>query len=1548
MDEFCGSPLWQSNLTWNITTQPDFTPCFQETILTWIPVVFLWLVAPLESISTYSSRRGYIPLTLLNLFKIFLTTVLCLLSLAELLEVFQKSDNETFLVEYVSPIAKSLTYVLVFFLLVIHRNRGVHTSGVLFIFWFLVTVTTLINTRSLLRSTFNDHTSETLADWNISELKFTIRIVSTPIILIQLILASIADKRAQNPFMTVDEEYMNRSPEKDCSILSLTTFSWLNPLIWLGYKRALTQDDIYVLSTSDRTENIYYKFEELLQPDVQRAVKEKRQEASSSGADEETQEPLIVRTSDQRASWIRLLHKQKSSTDGPRKDETVRRTHEQDGEIPASKYVGITGVIFKTFWLRLLVAAFLEILTSCITFASPILLNRIISFTKNDEPTWRGYFYAGILFLLSVIESLIENQKFRISSISIMRISTCVRSALYQKSLKLSQKGRRDFTSGQIVNLMSVDAQKVSDFLQNCNALFSAPIQLTISMVLLHQQLGIAVLAGIGVMLLSGPFNAWISVKLRELQQRVMQFKDKRIKLMTEVINGIKIIKIHAWEDSFKERVEDLRDKEIKNLTKQSWFSAGITFTFTSLSFVVALASFATFILLDPNNILDANRIFVSLSLFNKIRFPLAILPMVITNYSLFTVAVRRINRFLEADEIDPDMIKQVEDDQDVIKVTDGSFKWDSSSRFKLDKINIAIPRRKLVAVVGPVGSGKSTLLSAILGNVEKINGEVQFDKQSSLAYVPQEAWILNASIKNNIRLNKVLHVDKYKQVLEACALLPDLKTLPIGDESEIGEKGINLSGGQKQRISLARAVYSQADVYLFDDPLSAVDAHVGRHIFDEIIGPRGMLADRTRLMVTNKLSVLPDVDYILVLDDGQITESGTYTELLKSRGVFSKLLSKYLTENSPGVEISDVAGSDAITRELKRLENQQLTSKERETQIDKQAVGERQVRNTSHQKKMETERTGGNLTGVEVSQVGSVGLSVHLNFIRTMGMNFMVALCIYILSSVFTLSSNLWLSDWSNDAENKKLANDTTHRNIRLGVYAGLGIGESLCVIGSSILLNFACLRGSRILHNRMLSRVVRAPMSWFNTTPSGRIINRFSKDVDTIDSNLRFNVRLLMTIALRSVTSLILISVGSVYSLIFIVPIVLLYFLFQMFYISTSRQLKRIESTTRSPIYTHFSETVEGATSIRAFGADREFILQNNHLMDVNNSLYYLGFMTNRWLTLRLESLGFIVVLVASLAAILSRGLISPGTAGLSVTYSLTITQVLSFLVRTYSDYENNVVSVERLLEYTRTPVEPEDDEVPADPNWPSQGSVVFDDYSARYRPELDLVVKKFNLEVKPAEKVGLVGRTGAGKSSITLSLFRLFEAADGQIIIDQVNIATINLKVLRSKISIIPQEPILFTGTIRQNLDPTERCSDEQIWRSVELSHLSAFLRSLPDGLETQVSEGGSNFSVGQKQLFCLARALLRKSKILVLDEATAAVDLDTDNLIQQTIRREFKQSTILTIAHRLETIQDYDRVVVMENGSLAEEGPPAELVKKPNSKFHSLAKEAGLTK
>lgn len=1531
MDKLCNSPLWDPRLSWYNEDEPDLSPCFQETVLIWLPAVLLFIFGTVEVVFIFRRPiKNRIPLSVLGGFRSFLTILLVILSLGELLDtIFVGLRQEHQLADLIGTVVKLIAYIFALALIQFYRSRGIQTSGILFTFWLLTALASAINLRSLIRWLLRDNQSGLIAEWNITNTKFYLRLTMTPIALIQFVLACIADKKIK-AWTEDDSEFegLRECPENSASVFSWLTFAWLDSLISLGYKKSLTQSDLYALDLENRAEILCKDFDRIIGRDVKRALDARRDRIDE----------IARQASSKNLSMSNPLSRTKDPID-------IELELDKDKD---ARYVNIIKVIALSFWPRLILGIVLRLIETASTFASPLILSRVISFISDDEPRWRGILYAIGLFFASLIEALADNQESKVTNLNVVRARTCITAALYRKTLRLSHRGKRDSTTGQIVNLMSLDAQRVADFIQNINTVTATPILLIISLVLLYQQLGPATFAGLIVMVINIPFNAFVTFNIRKLQKIVMSVKDRRIKLLSEIFNGIKIIKIYAWEDSFKKRTEDFRAEEVRYLKRQTRYTAAISFAYQCLPFVVILSSFATFVLIDIGNVLTVNRIFVSLSLFNIIRTSVANLPVAITNLSLSLIAFKRLNKFFERDEIDPDSIKQIEDrERSAIRIVNADFRWDSENEFSLTDINLTIPRGKLVAIVGLVGSGKSSLLSAMLGDLEIQRGRVEVDLKSSMAYVPQEAWVLNDTIKNNVKLSSPFDEDKYSQVLEACALIEDLKTLPQGDCSEIGERGLNLSGGQKQRVSLARAVYADRDIYLFDDPLSAVDAHVGRHIFDRIIGPGGLLADRTRVLVTNKLSILPDCDYIAVMNQGKISETGTYEQLLLDRGIFSQLLLKYITENSSDVKIDENSRLEIINKELKRLKEAQ-ESKKRDEASSKDQDESKSTSTKTRKTNGNINGNGGNLTGRETVAVGSIGWRVHLNFAKTMGITFMLSIVLYLASSFFTIGSSLWLSAWSNDSFDERLSRDSYQRNIRLGVYATLGLLEAVFVVGGGTLLNFSCLSASKILHNQMLARILQAPLAWYNMTPSGRIINRFSKDIDTIDVTIRFNVRLFLIMSLRSLTSVILVSLGSAYSILLIMPVILIYVLLQLFYIPTSRQLKRIESTMRSPIFTHFGESIAGMSSIRAFGLGEQFNDEMNRRLNMSNASYYMSFTTTRWLTVRLKFLGLIIVLVAALAAVLSRGLISPGIAGLSVTYSLTITTALNFLVRAYSDYETNVVSVERLIEYTKLPIEAQSQEIPSDHNWPSKGRVVFDNYCARYRPNLDLVIKDFSLDVGESENVGLVGRTGAGKSSIILSIFRIFEPAGGQIIIDDIDISKINLNYLRSRLSIIPQEPVLFTGTVRDNVDPINNHTDEEIWAAIDLAHLGSFIRSLPGGLEHEVSEGGGNFSIGQRQLVCLARALLRKSKILLLDEATAAVDMETDNLIQQTIRKEFKSQTIITIAHRLETILDYDRVVVMDQGRLAEVDKPGKLLKRPSSMFYGLAKEAGIVK
>ncbi|XP_077481256.1 ATP-binding cassette sub-family C member 3 isoform X3 [Stigmatopora argus] len=943
-------------------------------------------------------------------------------------------------------------------------------------------------------------------------------------------------------------------------------------------------------------------------------------------------------------------------------------------------------------------------------------------------------------------------------------------------------------------------------------------------------------------------------------------------------------------------------------------------------------------------------------------------LPQVISSIVQTSVSLKRIQSFLSHDELDPNSVDRKNTASDFsITVVNGKFTWAKEDPPVLQNINILVPQGSLLAIVGHVGCGKSSLISSLLGEMEKLEGDVSI--RGSVAYVPQQAWIQNATLRDNILFGKTYNEQKYRCVLEACALTPDLDVLPGGDMTEIGEKGINLSGGQRQRVSLARALYSDADVYLLDDPLSAVDAHVSKHIFDNLIGPEGALKGKTRLLVTHGISYLPQVDNIVVMVDGKVSEMGSYQELLNQNGAFAEFLRNYAMEDIveedeateeiideeelfPKDTLSnhmDMVDSEPGINEAKRKFIRQIsiisadgeTSKSRS--LRRHACSQRKHPEPQGKKQLDGIEK---LIQAETAETGRVKLKVFLEYAKAVGLLLSVLICIlYGCQSAAAIGANIWLSEWTNDA----LRNQTEDNvNMRVGVYAALGITQGALLLANSLLSQaYSMVWAAKLLHSNMLQGVLRAPQAFFESTPIGRLLNRFSKDVDSIDSQIPHQIDIWMRTFWYTLNVLLICSALTSIFLIVIAPLMVFYWWVQRFYVATSRQLKRLESISRSPIYSHFSETITGSSVIRAFGRHSAFVFMSDIKVDENQQSYYPGIVSNRWLGVRIEFIGNCIVLFAALFAVTGKNDLNPGLVGLSVSYALQVTMSLNWMVRMTSDLENNIVAVERVKEYSETkteaPWEIEDKKPHLD--WPMHGNVEFHNYSVRYREGLDLVLKNLTLSVKGGEKVGIVGRTGAGKSSMTLCLFRLLEAAEGEISIDDVKISEIGLHDLRSKLTIIPQEPVLFSGTLRMNLDPFEKYSDEELWKALDHSHLNKFVRNQQAKLEMECSEGGENLSVGQRQLICLARALLRKTRILILDEATAAIDLETDDLIQSTIRTQFEDCTVFTIAHRLNTIMDYTRVLVLDKGQIAEFDTPANLLSQRGI-FYGMVKDAGL--
>uniref|UniRef100_A0A671QV01 Canalicular multispecific organic anion transporter 2-like n=1 Tax=Sinocyclocheilus anshuiensis TaxID=1608454 RepID=A0A671QV01_9TELE len=1473
-----------SNLTKH-TNLPDLPACFQLSVLPWTPCIYLWLASPFYILYLKKNNRGYIMMSILNRIKTVLGLMLWIVCWTDLFSSFHEmSQNQSKPpIYFVTPLIVGMTMLLATFLIQYERLKGVQSSGVLFIFWTISVLCAIVPFRSKIV-------------FLLALKEFTMFYIYFGLTLIQLILSCFNEKPPL--FLTL---------KNDCPIFLFVFYS----MAIKGYKSPLENKDLWLLNKQDSSE--------LVVPNLLNEWEVEKSKAQSS------------------------LKLKAGPGAEPNHMSVSPEEEEEEEEVLLSKWKEVRQPSFLRALLRafgpyFLIGSAFKLLQDLITFVNPQLLRLLIDFTKQtNAPLWWGYSLAFLMFGTSLLQTLILHQHFQYCFVTGMRLRSGIIGAIYRKALAITNEAKRSSTVGEVVNLMSVDAQRFMDLTTFLNMLWSAPLQIILALFFLWQNLGPSVLAGVAVMVLLIPFNAFIAMKTRTYQVEQMKHKDDRIKLMNEILNGIKVLKLYAWEVSFKEKILQIRQKELTVLRKTAYLSALSTMAWTSAPFMVALTTFAVYVTVDEKNVLDAEKAFVSLSLFNILRFPLNMLPQVISSIVQASVSLKRIQDFLSHDELDPESVDRRNNASgNGADVINGTFSWAKQDQATLDNINVMVPQGSLLAVVGHVGCGKTSLVSALLGEMEKQEGQISI--RGSVAYVPQQAWIQNATLRDNILFGRPYVEQRYRCVLEACALTPDLEVLPGGDQTEIGEKGINLSGGQRQRVSLARALYSEADVYLLDDPLSAVDAHVAKHIFDNVIGPEGALKGKTRILVTHGISFLPQVDNILVMVDGRVSEMGSYQDLLKQNGAFAEFLRNYsledIIEDDESVRLSSVCCRQ-MSIMSNDLENPKKMSRRRRCSERKHPESPTEKKEPKLEK----------LIQAETAETGRVKFKVYWEYAKAVGPFLSLFICfLYGCQSAASIGANFWLSEWTNDAQHNRTQDQVS---MRVGVYAALGISQGVLVMFSSFTLALGKIQAARKLHQTLLDNKFHTPQSFFDTTPIGRIINRFSKDIYVIDEVLPSTILMFLGTFFASLSTMIVIICSTPIFALVIGPLALIYFFVQRFYVATSRQLKRLESVSRSPIYSHFSETITGTSVIRAYGRNAAFVLMSDMKVDENQKSYYPGIVSNRWLGVRIEFIGNCIVLFAALLAVIGKDKLSPGLVGLSVSYALQVTMSLNWMVRMTSDLESNIVAVERVKEYSETQTEAPwivTDKQPP-PDWPPKGNVEFADYSVRYREGLDLVLRNISLKVEGGEKIGIVGRTGAGKSSMTLCLFRLLEAADGEIVIDEVKISEIGLHDLRSKLTIIPQEPVLFSGTLRMNLDPFEKYSDEEVWKALELSHLKRFVSNQTSKLDLECCEGGENLSVGQRQLVCLARALLRKTRILVLDEATAAVDLETDDLIQSTIRTQFEDCTVFTIAHRLNTIMDYTRVLVLDKGQIAEFDTPTNLIAQKGI-FYGMAKDAGL--
>jgi ABC-type multidrug transport system fused ATPase/permease subunit len=1028
-----------------------------------------------------------------------------------------------------------------------------------------------------------------------------------------------------------------------------------------------------------------------------------------------------------------------------------------------------------------------------------------------------------------------------------MHIKSSLTSAIYRKSLKLSNEGRSSKTTGDIVNYMAVDAQRLQDLTQFGQQVWSAPFQIAICMLSLYQLVGWSMLSGVGVMLIMIPINGFIARFMKRLQKQQMKNKDSRSRLIAEIINNMKSIKLYAWGTAFMNKLNFVRnDLELKNLRKIGAGQAFANFTWSTTPFLVSCSTFAIFVWTHDIP-LNTEIVFPALALFNLLTFPLSILPMVISSIIEATVAANRLSEYLTAEEVQSDAVTigpaAEERGDEVVVIRNGTFSWNRhEAKHVLRGIDFTAHKGDLTCIVGRVGQGKSSLLQSILGDLWKIEGEVHIN--GTVAYVAQQPWIMNATVKENIIFGHRYDSNFYEKTVKACALLDDFSQLPDGDETFVGERGISLSGGQKARVALARAVYARADIYLLDDCLSAVDSHVGRHIVESVLGPRGLLNSKCRILATNAIAVLSDADFICQLKDGEIVESGTFRQLMAMKGAIADLIKSSGQEAGPSSSVASSSGSDTYTY-MEPDDNQDKEEMEEAQEGLAELVPIRTGASTSAQIRRGSRGSVATLRRAsaasyrgprgklgdeedpsaktrqtkEHSEQGKVKWDVYLEYAKTSNL---VAVTIYLFTLVTAqtaqIGGSVWLKNW---AERNGAAGGNPDVAKYLGIYFAFGVGSAaLTVVQTLILWIFCSIEASRKLHERMATAIFRAPMSFFDTTPAGRILNRFSSDVYRLDEVLARTFNMLFVNFARSAFTLIVISVGTPAFVALIIPLSAVYYWVQRYYLRTSRELKRLDSVSRSPIYAHFQESLGGISTIRAYRQQERFVQENEWRVDSNLRAYFPSISANRWLAVRLEFLGAVIILGAAGFAIVSvtnHSGLSAGMVGLAMSYALQITTSLNWIVRQTVEVETNIVSVERILEYARLPSEaPEIIHRHRPPvAWPANGAVEFRNYSTRYRAGLDLVLKNINLDIKSHEKIGVVGRTGAGKSSLTLALFRLIEADTGHISIDNLDTSTIGLLDLRRRLAIIPQDAALFEGTIRDNLDPGHVHDDTELW-------------------------------------------------------------------------------------------------------------------------------------
>lgn len=1338
-----------------------------------------------------------------------------------------------------------------------------------------------------------------------------------------------------------------------------TFFTWLWPLLRVGYKRTLEPNDFYKLNEDNQVQTMADRFQRI----------------------------FAVKLAEDKEDFLNQRIKNRGET---------LATTSVPREVELSEYTPSSTLCFRAFF-----ATFRNQYTfSCICMAlalavstcNPLLSKHLIQYVQEkaiiyDLPAGKGVGYALGVSAMVLVGGLLANQGFYLSMITGAHIRGVCTKVLMDKSFKLSAKGRKQFPPSKITSIMSTDVSRIDLGVGFSPWLFVFPVPVAISIGILVHNLKAPAMVGVGIMFAFLFFAAGLGMMLFVFRTEATKLTDIRVGYMKEVLTNLKMIKFYSWEIPYFGKIKKTRKREMNYLLKMEVTRSVIISVASSLTLISSFAAFMVLYATASPSKRNPAAIFSSVALFNLLALAFIVLPLSIAGATDAFLGMVRVGSLLAAEEFEPDLEREttleeqllLQDRKLALEVKNASFEWEvfdleveedekdlkkdlskeekkekkketkarkkraklkrqgllkeepveKLAAFELKEVDFAIRQGEFVAITGSIGCGKTSLLLAIEGLMKRNSGSVKINGSFVMCGVP---WIQNSTLRDNILFNAPYDETWYKKVVYACCLQSDIDMLPAGDRTEIGERGITLSGGQKARVSLARAVYANTDIILLDDVLSAVDSKVGKHIIDECV--LGILKDKTRILATHQLSLIGSANRVMYFNSDNSISIGTMESLQDTNSGFKELMEFGQRKAMDEEEKEEEEEQDPLAREL----------------TTRSAFSEKSL----------SDPNSGKLITEEFKNVNAIGWETHRQYFGAgatgykFAWNIPVALMGTILSVFLNIFTNTWLSFW---VEYKfKGRGDGFY----IAIYAVLTFLAVVSMVAQFSGLIYIMNRAARILNIRAAEKILHVPMSYMDVTPMGRIINRFTKDTDALDNEMGDKIAMI-TYFFCSICGILILCI--IYFPWFAIAIPFIVFIFAAvvnFYQASGREIKRVEAIQRSHVYNNFNETLTGMDTIKGYDKSLAFLNKNVHLIDRMNEAYYITVANQRWLDVNLTFLGTAFALLIAFLCVFRVFKISPASVGLLLSYVLDIAGMVSMLVVVFTEVEQEMNSAERIIEYAyHAPQEASYiiSETCPPPLWPQEGQIHFENASLAYRPGLPLVLKNFNADIKPHEKIGICGRTGAGKSSIMVALYRIVELSGGKIEIDGIDIKTLGLNNLRSKLSIIPQDPVLFRGSIRSNLDPFDERTDDELWdiltrtRIIEQSEIEFVKLQSKDSkdlhkfhLDREVEDDGGNFSLGERQLIAFARALVRGSKILILDEATSSVDYATDSKIQEAIVKEFADCTIMCIAHRLKTILNYDRILVMDYGEIKEFDTPWNLFNSRKSIFRQMCEKS----